>query len=90
MVAIQRLWTHEETAQFLGVSPATLHFMNYKRTGPRSFKVGRYRRYSPADVHLWLSERALEPLPEPRCRSPDGGRDTRGGYQGAFARDGRI
>jgi predicted DNA-binding transcriptional regulator AlpA len=70
MVAIQRLWTHEETAQFLGVSPATLHHMNYKRTGPRSFKVGRYRRYNPADVHAWLSERVLEPAPEPRCRSP--------------------
>lgn len=55
-----RLWTHEETASFLGLSPATLHDLNYKRTGPRSFKVGRYRRYDPNDVLAWLGERASD------------------------------
>lgn len=56
----QRLWTHLETAEFLGVSPATLHDLNYKRTGPRSFKVGRHRRYDPRDVLAWLGERASD------------------------------
>ena len=55
-----RLWTHEETAAFLGLSQATLHDLNYKRTGPRSFKVGRYRRYDPRDVAAWLGERASD------------------------------
>jgi predicted DNA-binding transcriptional regulator AlpA len=55
-----RLWTHQETAGFLRISPATLHDMNYKRTGPRSFKVGRHRRYDPRDVMIWLGERASD------------------------------
>jgi predicted DNA-binding transcriptional regulator AlpA len=55
-----RLWTHAETSEFLGLSPATLHDLNYKRTGPRSFKVGRHRRYDPRDVMAWLGERASD------------------------------
>jgi predicted DNA-binding transcriptional regulator AlpA len=61
-VAVQpvRLWTHQETAEFLSISQATLHDLNYKRTGPRSFKVGRHRRYDQADVMSWLSRRASD------------------------------
>ena len=54
------LWTHQETAAFLGISPATLHDLNYKGTGPRSFKVGRHRRYAPGDVFAWLDRRASD------------------------------
>ncbi|HVU75160.1 MAG TPA: helix-turn-helix domain-containing protein [Mycobacteriales bacterium] len=54
------LWTHEETAAYLRLPPATLHQLNYKGTGPRSFKVGRYRRYDPADVAAWLASRASD------------------------------
>src|SRR5689334_17380041 len=35
------MWTHEETAAFLKIPPATLHQMNSKRTGPASYRVGR-------------------------------------------------
>jgi predicted DNA-binding transcriptional regulator AlpA len=56
----QRLWTHEETAAFLRLSPATLHQLNYKGTGPRSYKVGRHRRYDPDDVADWLASRASD------------------------------
>jgi predicted DNA-binding transcriptional regulator AlpA len=74
-----RLWTHKETAAFLGLSPATLHDLNYKRTGPRSFKVGRYRRYDPRDVLAWLGERASDAGPGESSRvihtlSPSGPR----------------
>jgi predicted DNA-binding transcriptional regulator AlpA len=55
-----RLWTHAETSEFLGISPETLHDLNYKRTGPRSFKVGRHRRYDPRDVTAWLGDRASD------------------------------
>lgn len=58
-----RLWSHEETAGYLGIPPATLHQMNHKGTGPRSFKVGRYRRYSEADVQAWLRARASDAAP---------------------------
>jgi len=52
-----RLWSHEETAAFLGVPEATLHFWNHKGIGPVSFKVGRYRRYDPDDIGRWLRTR---------------------------------
>lgn len=55
------LWTHAETADYLRISESTLHQLNYKGTGPRSFKVGRYRRYAPADVARWLADRASKP-----------------------------
>jgi predicted DNA-binding transcriptional regulator AlpA len=55
-----RLWTHKETARFLGIPEATLHQLNYKGTGPRSFKVGRHRRYDPRDVRDWLAERSSD------------------------------
>ncbi|HVA60197.1 MAG TPA: helix-turn-helix domain-containing protein [Mycobacteriales bacterium] len=61
------LWTHQETAAFLRIPDATLHQLNYKGTGPRSFKVGRYRRYDPLDVAAWLEgtglRRAIQGLP---------------------------
>ncbi len=55
-----RLWSHAETAAFLGIPPATLHQLNHKRTGPRSFKVGRHRKYDPSDVAAWLDSRASD------------------------------
>ncbi len=57
----ERLWSHQETAEFLQIPPSTLHQLNYKGTGPRSFKVGKYRRYNPQDVCAWLDGRASAP-----------------------------
>jgi excisionase family DNA binding protein len=55
------LWTHVETAEYLGLPVTTLHQLNHKGTGPRSFKVGRHRRYAEADVLAWLESRASRP-----------------------------
>ncbi len=55
-----RLWSTQETAEFLGLPRSTLHQLNYKGTGPRSYKVGRHRRYDPADVQAWLESRASD------------------------------
>jgi predicted DNA-binding transcriptional regulator AlpA len=55
-----RLWSHVETAEFLQIPPATLHQLNSKKTGPRSYKVGRHRRYDPNDVQAWLKTRASD------------------------------
>jgi excisionase family DNA binding protein len=54
-------WTHAETAGYLGISETTLHQLNYKGTGPRSYKIGRHRKYRPADVEAWCEERASSP-----------------------------
>lgn len=59
MTELDRLWSHQETAAFLGVSAKTLYQMNWKGTGPRGFRVGRYRRYAGADVKAWLAGRAV-------------------------------
>lgn len=47
---LQRLWTHLETVENLRISPATLHQTNCKMTEPRTFPIGRHRRYNPSDV----------------------------------------
>ena len=60
MTDLDRLWSHEETATFLGISVRTLYQMNWKGTGPRSFRVGRYRRYAAGDVRTWLNQRATK------------------------------
>lgn len=56
-------WSHFETASFLGIPEATLHQLNYKGTGPRSYKIGRHRKYRPADVNAWCEQRASDPNP---------------------------
>jgi predicted DNA-binding transcriptional regulator AlpA len=55
-----RLWSHQETADFLGIPTATLHQLNHKGTGPRSYKIGRHRKYDPADIAAWLQARASD------------------------------
>lgn len=51
----------DEVAKFCGVPTATIHQWLYKGTGPRSYKVGRYRRFRWADVHAWLERQADDP-----------------------------
>ena len=53
-----RLLSHDEAARFLNIPPKTLYQMNWKKTGPRSFRVGRHRKYDLGDIRAWLEERA--------------------------------
>lgn len=55
--SLDPLLSLQETARILGIPVRTLYQMNYKHTGPRSYKVGRYRKYDPADVKAWLQDR---------------------------------
>lgn len=56
MITMERLWTVEEVAKFLGVPVATLYQWRHHRTGPRSRKIGRHLRYLPEDVMSWVHE----------------------------------
>lgn len=56
-----RLWTLEETADFLAITTSTLYKFNHKRSGPRFFHIGRHCRYDPRDVVEWLNSRAFLP-----------------------------
>ncbi|MFE6054840.1 MULTISPECIES: helix-turn-helix transcriptional regulator [unclassified Kitasatospora] len=59
-MSADRLWTLPELAEFLGVPTQTIYQMNWKGTGPRSYKVGRCRRYDPHDVRRWLEDRSSD------------------------------
>jgi excisionase family DNA binding protein len=50
----RRMWTLAETAQYLGKKPATLYRWIELGTGPRSYKIGRDRRYRKSDVDRWI------------------------------------
>jgi predicted DNA-binding transcriptional regulator AlpA len=59
-----RLWSHAELARFLDLPESSLHQMNRNGVGPRSFKIGRLRRYAEQDVLVWLDSRASRPRAE--------------------------
>ncbi len=51
-----RMWSRQETAEFLGVPVQTISVWRLSGRGPRASKVGRYLRYNPADVMAWLEQ----------------------------------
>jgi excisionase family DNA binding protein len=53
---VESLWDVEEVSEFLQIPVGTLYQWRHRRTGPRSFKVGRHLRYDPADVRAWLAD----------------------------------
>jgi excisionase family DNA binding protein len=59
------LWSTEDTAQFLGVPTSTVRYWTWIGTGPKSMKIGRYRRFKPSDVKKWAESRAELPALTP-------------------------
>lgn len=52
------LATVEDVATFCGVPPATVHAWLYRGTAPRSYKIGKHRRFHWDDVESWLAAHA--------------------------------
>ncbi len=50
----ERLWTINETSQYLSVPVNTLYQWRVTGGGPRAFKLGKHLRYDPADIRAWL------------------------------------
>lgn len=50
----ERLWSTEECAAFLGVTPQTLHQWRYVGKCPPAFRVGKYLRFDSDQVRQWL------------------------------------
>ena len=48
------LWTQEQTAEYLGVSPRTVEGWRRRGTGPEWHRVGRFPRYFRRDVLAWV------------------------------------
>jgi excisionase family DNA binding protein len=57
-VTTASLWSIQETASYLRLPIGTLYQWRYRRTGPKSYKVGRHVRYDPAEVRAWLVKQA--------------------------------
>jgi excisionase family DNA binding protein len=63
VVPLPPFWSHAETAHYLGIPEATLRQWLYKGSGPRSYKIGRHRKFRPEDVETWLEGQADQPPP---------------------------
>jgi excisionase family DNA binding protein len=69
MPEVVEFWSTEEVAAWLGVSEATVRYWLWQGIGPRSYKIGRRRKFKPADVKAWAEARASEPpSPSPKPR----------------------
>lgn len=55
------LLTPDDVAAFLGVPPLTLQAWRSRRTGPRSYRVGKHVRYRREEVEAWLEQQAAVP-----------------------------
>jgi excisionase family DNA binding protein len=50
----ERLWSVEEVAEYLGLSPKTLYGWRCRKSGPPSYRLGNKVRYRPAEVQEWV------------------------------------
>jgi excisionase family DNA binding protein len=67
--AAEGFWSTTDVAEYLGVPDSTVRYWCYIGTGPRSFKIGRRRKFKPADVVKWAEAQADEPVePAPQRR----------------------
>jgi hypothetical protein len=54
-------WGTEDVAAYLGVPPASVRYWAWQGTGPRSYKIGRRRKYKPSEVKAWAEAKAEKP-----------------------------
>lgn len=68
----------EDLALRDGVPPATVHAWLYRGDAPRSYKIGRHRRFKLVDVEKWedslCAEGNRDPQPRLPALRPDAGR----------------
>ncbi|WP_409236710.1 helix-turn-helix domain-containing protein [Streptomyces sp. PA5.6] len=55
-----RYLTPDDIAEMFEVPKETVYQWRRKRTGPPGFRIGKYVRYDPTDVHAYVSERRRE------------------------------
>jgi len=53
-MALEKLWTVDQLAEFAGVSVTTLYHWRWEGKGPEAIKVGRHLRYREVDIEKWL------------------------------------
>ena len=60
-LARTRLIATDEASAYLGVPPATLRQWVSQEKGPRSYKIGRHRKYRVADLDAFVEAGASRP-----------------------------
>jgi excisionase family DNA binding protein len=60
----ERLWTEQETAEYLHVAVGTLRRWRAEGTGPPALRVGRTIRYRRSDVDAWVERQSKLPEQE--------------------------
>lgn len=55
----ERLFTETVTAEFLGVTLASLRKWRWERKGPAFIKIGRLVRYRKEDLEAWLDRQTV-------------------------------
>jgi predicted DNA-binding transcriptional regulator AlpA len=51
---IERLWSIDETAEYLAMAPSTLYGWRGRKYGPPSYRLGNKIRYRPEEVRAWV------------------------------------
>jgi excisionase family DNA binding protein len=54
-------WSTAQVAAYLGVPESTVRYWNWQGSGPRSYKLGRRRKYKPSEVKAWAEAQAEKP-----------------------------
>lgn len=55
MIAIEKLWSTQELANFLGLPVQTIYQWRKRQYGPPGRKMGRHIRYSRSEVERWIN-----------------------------------
>lgn len=55
----EQLWSIDQAAAFLQLSPKTLYGWRCRKYGPPSYRVGNKVRYRPGEVEVWLDSRGM-------------------------------
>ncbi len=48
------LWGVKDAAQYLGLPVPTLYAWHSRNQGPPAYRIGRWLKYSPAEVEKWV------------------------------------
>jgi excisionase family DNA binding protein len=63
------LWSTDDVADYLGVPVSTVRYWVWLGVGPKSMKIGRYRRFKASDVEKWAESQTEVPDLTPRAKS---------------------
>ena len=68
--------TYVQAAAYLSIAPGTLRNLVSEERGPISVKIGRSRRFRPADLEAFLASKVVG-LPAPALKQTRPGRPTK-------------